>query len=135
VDAYGLSLNAAYLAALRERVAETDTDVQVTLSGRVPAAVRGRLFTETGWRVVEVYDGTVPQDPDTGVFYVNGYADELDPRLGDGFFELPDGTGSYVPIRPAKAEERRRAFVPGSDGSLNVHHKVFEYIAVPATGI
>lgn len=131
VDTYGLSLNAAFLDALRNNVHEPNSDVQVTISGRVPAAVRGSLFTETGWQVVEVHGGMVQQDADTGVSYVGKYAEELDPDEGDGFFERRRG-GLYTPIFANEAEERRQDYVLGRTDNLNVHHNVFEYIAVPS---
>lgn len=128
VEQYGLTLNAAYLRALREAVKEDGTDVQVTLSGRVPASVRSRLFSETGWRVEEIWRTREQglQDWDTGVSHVDLFSRDLNPLDGEGFFERTPG-GLFRAITPTVAEERRVR--DGQD--LNVHHHVFEYLAVP----
>lgn len=140
VDQYGLSLNAAYLRALRAIVSD-GSDVQVTLSGRQPSDVRDNLFAQTGWDVREVYATKTPvrQDYDTGVAYVAPFAQELDLDRGDGFFEQrPDF--SFHRITPKEAEDRRGVFVEAlahhEEGDpplspLNVYHNVYEYIAIP----
>ncbi|HWY78972.1 MAG TPA: hypothetical protein VNW29_01300 [Candidatus Sulfotelmatobacter sp.] len=133
VDQYGLSLNAAYLEALRNRVTEVGTDVQVTLSGRVPTLVRNRLFRQTGWQIKEIFRTRLPvrQDVDTGVAFVGQFAAELDSQRGEGFFESPDGE-HFFPLDPYIAEERRQ--IAENHGTLpDVHHHVYEYLAVPAT--
>jgi hypothetical protein len=124
VDTYGLTLNAAFLDRLRQRVEPGDFDALVTLSGRVPVEVLRELFAETGWKVADVHTAEQPvqQDPDTGVGWTIPFDD------GERFKERnPDG--SFSPLRALHAEARRRSgltVVHGDDHAareaLNVYH-------------
>lgn len=127
VDQYGLTLNAAFLEALRGRVARSNFTLLLTLSDRVPQDVREELFEKTGWRSVREFptEKPVQQDPDTGVSYVAPYDD------GNRFFEMTEG-GMFVPISAREAEEKRIVSVQnGGRDTLNVHHHITVAQLVP----
>lgn len=132
VDTYGLTLNAAYLAALRSRIASGNFNALLTLSDRVPSGVLEELFTKTGWKIAETYaaDEPVQQDPDTSVGWTIIFDD------GERFRER-DVNGDFVPLRALVAETRRRSglLVHGDHArdDLNVYHGLSVYRLHPDT--
>lgn len=130
VDVHGLTLNAAYLARLRERVQPGDFDALVTLSGRVPEPIVEELFAQTGWQVVERFEAPdlVQQDPDTGVAWVGAFDD------GQRFYERR-AHEAYTHISAGEAEARRIESLALFGGSardvLNVYHGLSVYHLQP----
>ncbi len=129
-DVYGLTLNAAYLAALRKRAASDDLNALVTLSDRVPRHVFKELFAATGWAVSDVHTATEPvqQDPDTGVEWTVPFDD------GKRFYER-DADGLFVPLPAPLAEyERRKSLEDHGEEArdhLNVYHGLSVYHLKP----
>lgn len=130
IDTYGLTLNAAYLDALRARAVPGELDALLTMSDRVPPDVLRELFAKTGWKVAEVYPAEQPvqQDPDTGIDWTIVFDD------GERFHEK-DPEGRFVPIRALVAEARRRSgLLADGDGAretLNVYHGLSVYHLQP----
>lgn len=135
VDDYGLTLNAAFLQTLREKVQEDSFDLLITLSDRVPAHVLEEFFQTTGWQLTEEHnpgnDTFVQQDPDTSVEYVQGFDD------GQRFYEQTEE--GYQPITAEEAEARRRWSLESSvdaeaaRANLNVYHGLNVFHLVPIT--
>lgn len=134
VDEYGLTLNAAYLGALRRRVIpDGDSTALVTLSDRVPRTVLERLFDKTGWKIFDVHQAEEPvqQDPDTGIGWII--------RFDDGErFQKKDEEGQFVPISAMEAETRRQESLAyaGAEARdlLNVYHGLSVYHLYPRQG-
>ena len=120
IDELGLTLNAAFLKALRQKVDANDFNLALTLSGRVPRTLHEELFTQTGWKIVEAYPTEEPiqQDPDTGVDYVKAFDD------GRRFYAM-NSDDSYREIPAVEAERRRIA-------GLDVYHHLLVYHVRPA---
>jgi hypothetical protein len=129
-ETYGLTLNAAYLAGLRERAQLGDFRALVTLSGRVPAEVIKELLGITHWSLETSVSSTVQQDPDTGIEWVDAFDD------GQRFREkLTDGTlGDYITAEVAE-NRRKQALEQHGDQArnfLNVFHELSVYRLRPA---
>lgn len=132
IDTYGLTLNAAYLGALRERAVLGDSEALVILSGRVPRGVLKELFTKTGWAIANVHNTFEPiqQDPDTGIGWTIPFDDGRR-------FQEKDGEGKFVPITAEEAEARREeSLVHGEEAreQLNVYHELSAYHLHPREG-
>lgn len=128
VDDYGLTLNAAYLEALRGRTAPGEFTTLITLSDRIPQHIRHELFGRLGWQLLHEQQTPQPirQDVDTGVAYVAGYDD------GQRFYRRDD-KGLYTPISADEAEARRLHSAATSE-PFNVHHHVSVSTIAPKEG-
>jgi hypothetical protein len=127
VDSYGLTLNAAFLKALSEKVDKKDFTLLLTISGRVPSTVRKELYDKTGWSFQDEYPRREPvqQDPDTGIAYVRSF------DRGISFTERTMN-GRYHPITALEAEKRRVASIQNRGReSLNVYHDLYVARLVP----
>lgn len=134
VDTYGLTLNAAYLTALRRRAEPGDLNALLTLSDRVPPTVLNQLFANTGWEIAEIYPSEEPvqQDPDTGIGWIASFDD------GERFHEK-DGDGQFAPIPVQVAEARRRSslvtYGEEARDQLNVYHGLAVYHLQPGSEV
>lgn len=128
VDSVGLTLNAAFLDALRPRVNSENFNLLLTLSDRIPLSLRRELFAKTGWEVIEKFGTKEPvqQDPDTGISYVAKIDD------GSRFYQKLS-KGVYSPISATEAETRRKESLQnGGRDNLNVHHHLDVFLVKPS---
>lgn len=128
-DLYGLSLNAAVLDKLHG-VAHKEALALVMLSGRVPQKIRQEMFRTTGWSIEQEFSSyPVVQDPDTGIHYVQNYAE-------DGVFWEVDSFGNYQLISTDEAIRRWDAChqLDGRREDLNVLHTLHTYLVSPKKG-